>query len=524
MYSTTQVYKDNVYAQSRRFSGRVTFEITDVEASGAVSSVSTSTQASNISLATQLFDGVRSPSYSLATFEPGRFKLDGSMSFADSNVANNGQVGFVSDVICGADGTFSPAQTITINYSSLRSSYGITVTFDQNSGEYATEFSVRVYNGTSLVASQNVNGNTSVAAAVLQQPLSNYNKIEVIITKWVIGNRRARVLEIDAGTVKVYTDDNLINMELTEEMDAFTGQLPSPEFRFTIDNSSREFNILNPSGVYAFLQQRQRITAELGLDINGSVQWVPLGKYLLWEWKGDEGAMTATFTARTALDLMENYSYEQSTANSQSLYNLAVANFAACGITKYSIDTALQSIMTDSLSEKINRRELLQRIALAGLCNIWVSRDDAIHLKQLPNTVGAAVDRIDLDNAYKEPQVVLDTLIGSVQVSYWTSISSSATYTATDSSITNGSTLALTGNKLINTSARAQAVAEWLLGRSKLRAILQSNWRGNPVHELGDVLGIENVYGSDRASYVTKNQLTYTGYLKATTETRGASS
>ncbi|MBD0381280.1 hypothetical protein [Paenibacillus sedimenti] len=522
MYVASQIFKDNIYARSRRIVGRVTFDISDVSATGDVSSITTTTEAASISSKAQINDNVRSSTYNFATWETNRFKLDGSFSFPDSNVANNGQMGFVSSGLCDSFGVFSVQPTITIEFNSTHSSAGLTITFDQNNGEYATEFDATAYNASGgVIQTVSVTGNTDVIATPLGQ-LANYKKLFIVIKKWSMGNRRARVLEVDFGIVKIYKDDQLIEMNLIEEMDPTTAQLPSPEFRFTLNNLDRAFNILNPTGFYAYLQQRQQVIAELGLELNGFVQWMPLGNYLLWEWKSNEGSLTATFTTRTNLDLMDNYEYEQTTANPMSLYQLAVNNFAACGITNYSIDTALQSISTNAISNKVTRRQLLQMIAIAGCANIYVTRGNFITIKQLPNTLGVAVDTIALANAYDEPQITLDQVVRQVMVTYWTNVSTSATVTVTDPDLSDGNVLKLEQNKLIDTSARAQTVAQWLLNRSKLRANYRSNWRGNPAHELADVLGFGNTYGADKAAMVTKNDIKYQGYLAATTEAKGA--
>jgi hypothetical protein len=75
---------------------------------------------------------------------------------------------------------------------------------------------------------------------------------------------------------------------------------------------------------------------------------------------------------------------------------------------------------------------------------------------------------------------------------------------------------------LINTEAQATNVANWLLRQKNNRAIYKVNWRGNPAHELDDVIDIENSYGIDKSVYITKNDISYEGYLSAKTEARGA--
>ncbi|WEK53316.1 MAG: hypothetical protein P0Y55_12035 [Candidatus Cohnella colombiensis] len=522
MHPTSQAYKDTVYAPVRTTTARVTFDISDITAADDVTSIATTTELASISQKAQINNNVREAKTNLATLEQDRFKLDGSFSFADDvTPANNGEVGFVSSVLCNGAGTFTTPQTITVNFGSNHSSAGLTVTFDVFNNEYATDFNLSAYNATGgLIDSVDVTGNTETIRSFLGQFL-NYKKVVLTINKWCVGNRRARVLEIDFGFLITYNDDSLISCNLIEEMDMTSGQLPSPEFRFTVDNSERLFNILNPTGFYKYLQQRQQVIADLGMVLeNGKIEYVPLGNYLLWEWMSEEGSLTATFTARTNLDLMANYTYEQLTESSKTLYDLAVEVFGICRISNYSLDLALKSITTNSLAKATDCKTILQMIAIAGRCNIYVTRDNIITLKQ--PTFGGAIDDVTFDNIYNEPKIELERITKQVDVNYWTDLETSVVVSVTAPGVEIGDTLKLEENTLINTSTVALAVANWILAQKQYRAKYSVNWRGNPSHELSDVIAIENTYGGDMDALITKTELTYEGYLQARTESKGA--
>lgn len=531
MYSTTQNYKDAIYAPSRMTKAKVTFDISDVTAAGDVSSITTTTEEA-ISNKAQLINKVRQQSYNLATFENDRFILDGSFTFADDVIANNGELGFVSQEMCGVhsesscfaeDASFSEPPAITFQFGSTHSSMGLTITFDPAAGEYATEFNVTAYDSSNnIIDSVDVVDNTEVLVTPLGQ-LYNYKKIVVTIYKWCKPYRRARVVEVDFGVVKVYQDSNLIKASLIEEMDVITSTLPSPEFKFTVDNSSREFNILNPSGIYRYLQERQQVIAEIGVNTGIAVEYVPLGNYLLWGWTSDEGSLTATFTARTNIDLMSGFSYENLVPKTgYSLYDMAVEIFAVCGITNYQIDIALDTVVTQGLVESKNCRDILQMIVLAGCANIFVTRDNVITIKVNPESFGSAVDDIDMDNIYDEAQIELDKIVKSVQVNYFTDLDTSVSVIVDNTGITKGDVLKLEANTLINMEARATAVANWILREKNRRAKYSVNWRGNPAHELNDVVTVENSYGTSKKAMITKNSLEYQGYLRAKTEARGS--
>jgi hypothetical protein len=363
--------------------------------------------------------------------------------------------------------------------------------------------------------------NNTLAQVAAYGQLTNYRKVTVTINKWSVPNRRARVAEVDFGIVKVYEGETgLVSMELNEEVDITSGSLPSPEFKFTVDNSTREFNILNPTGFYKSLQQKQQVKADIGLTYDdGTVEWIPVGNYLLQEWQSDEGSLTTSFFARTKIDLMASFNYENLTPTTKTLYQFAVDIFTLCGVTNYSIDTALQSINTNSLVKKTNCKNVLQMIALAGCAVVYVTRDNIITVK-VPPALTTPVDTISLNDQYAEPRIVLANPVKQVNVSYYTNVDTAVVVSAT-STETTGDTLKLEGNTLINDSTRATAVANWIIAQKNNRATYTINWRGNQAHEMNDVVAIGNSYGSNMNAYVTRTNLTYQGYVQATTEAKG---
>ncbi|WP_336772294.1 hypothetical protein [Paenibacillus sp. MMO-58] len=536
MQDTSQAYKDAVYAPARQVLARITVDVSDVEAEGDVTAVNNSTQspaeAPYISNKAQMNDDLRRSTYKLATWEPDRLSLDGSFSFPDSVVANNGIVGFASNMLSDAQGIFlmdvSGTQLppwIVFDFGSQHTSPGVTVTFNPDDNEYATDFRVFASRGSGrggvIVEDITITGNTLTTVDVTGNFL-NYDRVFVEVRKWNKPFRRMRMQEVDFGLVKVFDGNSLITCNLTEQFDMTSGQLPSPEFTFTLDNSDRQYNILNPTGFAQYLQQRQTVEAELGVVLeSGDVEYVPLGKYLLWEWTSEEGSMTATFKARTNMDLMSNYTYERLTPVTKSLYDLGVEIFGICGITNFSLDNSLKSITTNSLAKSVDCKTALQMVAIAGMCNIFISRDNIITVeKMLPPTT--PVDRIDLDNVYAEPKIELQKSTKQVDVTYWTDLNTSAIASAVNTTVTIGDTLSLAGITLINTQAQAQAVAGWLLAQKSYRNKYSINWRGNPAHELSDAVAIESTYSStDNNAYITKQTLTFQGYLQVQTEAMG---
>lgn len=520
MYRVSEEYKQAIYSPIRENKARVTFDITDITVNQDNKTI-VSTEEFILSDKKQLNNSIRENSYNIITCENDRVKLDGSFSFADDIIEKNGETGWTSNILCNEVGEFETEQVISFTFTETHSLVGLTVTFDKLNNEYASEFEVRAYNSSNtLTNSILATENTQVQKEVIVQ-LLDFIKIEIAIKKWNKGYRRARVAEIDWGIIRVYEDDKLIKFNFIEEVDIISSQIPSNEFKFTIDNSDKLFNILNPQGFYKFLQEKQKIKAEIGTVLeNGSIEYVPVGNFLLSTWQSDEGDLTATFTANTRLDLMDCYDYENLIVKpNYSIYNLIEELFKICSIEDYEIDPKLKTIYTKCLVEKASCKEVLQLALITSMSNIFITKENKIIIKQDLKTITDS--SISLENMYHVPAVELQECIKTVEVTYFNNLEDSIIVELVDNDLKLGGSIKLENNTLIDTEDRAIEVAKWLMDRSKLRNKYTLDWRGNPILELLDYINLDNSYNEEIKANIIKTELEYQGFLKGKTELIG---
>src|SRR5690606_28609111 len=120
-------------------------------------------------------------------------------------------------VFSGPDGTFSPPQTMEFTFTQPHSSIGLTITFDEPANEYATDFDIVVYDGSNnVIKTFNVRGNDQARWVIDNQPMANYRRIVVTLLKWCKPDRRAKVVEMSFGVIRVYDDNSLIKVSLVE--------------------------------------------------------------------------------------------------------------------------------------------------------------------------------------------------------------------------------------------------------------------------------------------------------------------
>lgn len=541
MIQVSQVYKQAVYAPTRKTTARVSFEILDNEAYN--DNTSTVTSEALISRINQVTNKIKNMSHKYATFERDYFKLDGSFYIPPKPNEEDSELGWWSGDICDEEGIFNPYQVLEFNFTEEHNSMGLTITFDTMAKEYASDFDIEFYRlDDTLIHKEEVIGNDKTTY-VLVKGLDNYGKIRLIIKKWAKPFRRVRITEVDFGVIHDYEDDKLIKLNIIEEMNIISDKIPSNEIRFTIDNSNKEFNILNPEGFYRFLKERQEVKATIGIEVaENEFEFVPMGKFYLTDWQSDEGALTTTFIARDIFELLENKEY--TSINNTNLYDLAEDILTKANVENYYIDEGLKNIPTSGFEKPLNARKALQYLGIAGKAAIYQDRHGILQIKQFKTLderdtqyiyfagpdmftgmVYPAVDEgydmknITFDNVYKEPQIKLDKLLYSlIMVVHNGEEKQEVTFY--NQGIKDGVSFKI-DNPLINTVEHAGEVAEWIIEEYNLRAIYNIDWRQNPALECGDIVLVEDSYDAKKLSRIIKQEFEYAGYLSGKTETKG---
>lgn len=542
MIKVSQQFKQAVYNQNkRRTSAKVSFEILDNEA--YYDNTSSVTSEASISRKNQLTNKKRNMTHKYATFERDYFKLDGSFYIPPKSNEGNGELGWWSDAICDENGIFTPYQVLEFNFAEEHNSMGLTITFDVLSKEYASDFDIEVYRLDNTLIHKEEVINNDKTTYVLVHGLDNYGKIIITIKRWAKPFRRVRITEVDFGVIQDYEDDKLIKLNIIEQMNIISDTIPSNEIKFTIDNSNKEFNILNPSGFYRFLKERQEVKAAIGVEIGeDEFEYIPMGKFYLTDWQSDEGALTTTFIARDIFELLDQKEY--TSISNTNLYDLAEDVLIKAGVKDYYIDEGLKQISASGFSKPLNSRKALQYIGIAGMAAIYQDRQGVLQIKQFKvlderdtqfiNFAGpdmfagmiyTAVDEgydmknITFDNVYKEPQIKLDKLLYSIVMAVNNGqVKEEVTFY--NEGIKEGSSFKI-DNPLINTIEHAQEVAEWIIEEYNLRAIYNINWRQNPCLECGDIVLVEDSFNAKKQSRIIKQEFEYQGYLSGKTETKG---
>lgn len=461
----------------------------------------------------QAVDWTETPPIRYSTLELNLWGLDGKSSILP-NEPPYGENGYIGNALSGQDGSYASPPAITIYFSKVYQTIlpGLTITWGSAyEGEYADTFRVKAFNGTTQISSYTITGNTDIST-VFSGDLQGYNKITIEILKWSKPYRRARIENILIGIETTFTKSDFFQYTHSMFVDPLSASLPKTEIVFEIKNLNGEYNPDNPQGAYKYLIDRQRVTARYGYKLDGTVEWIKGGTFYLSEWDCPQNGITATFTARDALEYMnELYTGPSSGTLMQialSALQQAELPAGADGEDPWILDNSLSNISAAFGADlsKNTIAEVLQYVANAGCCVFYQDRDGKLRIGPLPS--GATDYRIDRFNSYENSEISLTKQLKAVNVNDGQSVLSVGTV----------GEIQPVYNPLVS-EGRAQTVAQWVANYLKERRTLSGSFRADPRLDPMDRVTNENQF-SESVVLVTQIEYIYNGAFKGNYQAR----
>ncbi len=506
---SSEAYKKAISNTIRETKAEIQFDFIDVTAIEDCNPIFPS-QAS-FSNASQILNGNIEKSIKIATLERNFWKLDGTYMNLGYKELSNEEIGFISEIMSNDDGVFQTPPIISFEFSAMHSSIGLTLFFDNATNNYAKKMRIKFYNDTTVLSDE-IFVNDKVRC-IYTNKIENYNKVEIEFLETSMPNRRLRFLDIIFGIIQIYDDAQIVNCNLTREFNPFSENIPSHELSFEIDNLSKEFNLINPSGLYSYLQKRQLVTVRMGVVLgNGVSEFIDMGKYYLSEWETKK--LTASLKAKDVLSFLEEITYSNDTVQTKTLKEFAIEILNYAGIIDYLLDDSLSSITATTSITENSVKELLKQIAIANNCVIFVDKDNKINITPINLTIS---NNITLANMYDVPNIVLDELINRVKVTYFVGGVSNE-YIANSGEVEGKEKVV--SSIFINTVEQAQAVANYLLNIYQHRTKYKVNWRQDLEIDVNQTVNVEDDFNENNNVIITKQEFKYAGYLSGNTEGR----
>lgn len=469
----------------------ITYSVTDPDLQEAANVTANSKES--FSDLSKLVIGTNKQSEKYGTLEHGAWGLDGSFSYLTDSVVDPG---FVSSVVSGNDGSFAATiPTLSISFPTVRTEAvpGLTITWGEAYDEWAVDFRVTAYNGSSQIARMTVTGNTDVTS-VVWMALEGYTRITIEILKWSHPGCRARCLGVFLGVATVYTKTDLMGYEHSQSADLLSAVLPKNEITFHLRNEDNRWNPDNPAGVERYLLERQEIRVRYGMTVDGETEWIDGGTFWLSEWSTPANGLEATFTARDAIEFMgEVYSG----LRAGTLYAIAVAAFEQAdlplqdnGEDRYLVSDTLRMISTDFSADasEFTVAEILQMVAHAGNCVFYQDRRGVVHIE--PWNTAYSGYMIDQNISYSHPEYSFNKPLKSISVSYGDGLKDIVV-------VANRGEVQTIENPLLNTLSDARRVGERARGILENRKTISGEFRADTRLDALDPIIVTSKYASN---------------------------
>lgn len=481
----------------------LTFSFGVVAPDAAALAVPASSAQSEVSAIGQTLDDVEEMGGKYGGLERSMWVLDGSMRFYPAP-SGDAQTGWNSAGISGDDGAYTAAPWLEFAFPSNQSSFGFTLVFDdtQPQDHPATVVTTAYDADGALLGSltSHPDGPRHVADLSVQ----GYRRVRFTFPATALPHRRVRVCGVKFGIEYTYGPDTIKGVEVRQSISPWAESLPSAEVTATVDNADQLYNMINPTGLYAYLQDGQYM--DWSILIGGAK--VYMGRRYFTAAESEDGGLTASLTFHDRLLVLDDVQYTGTETGTWTLQTAVTTLLTASGTGLTAVfEAGLASVVVGRPDAGTTLREALRQVAQAAMCTCCVDRSDRLHFVR-PALATAPVSEWGLDVQHGPAQVKVGQLYNVVKLVtvdetvYW------ARNVATDDI----ERVYEVSNPCV-TAALGASVAAWVLGWVQRRVTYEVTTRGDPAVDLLDTVRICDVYGVDGDALVTQLDYSYDGGL-----------
>ena len=352
MLQVTSAYKEEMKKPLRGHTlMRVNIGVINQEAQGSAKVSSETSYFSNLTkpLNNYVVDAL------YATTEQNYSTVDGRMYFLPREksdcVLNQGIVS--KDIMGDAQFTFP------IPYD-LR---GITIDFGK---AYPVDFTIITDN-----ARKEVRGNKA-GKYVCEDVFQGVSSLTIHPERMINGQAFLHIHEIIMGIGIYFNERNILTASKKEHISPIMEALPTIDFRLSVNNKDRAYDVENEKSTVNFLELGQKVQAFTGQEVGERIEWLQIGTLKLKEWSSDDDKMS--FTAIDFLSgLTGKYRKGLYRPEGISIYDLCLDVLTDAGVDprEFYIDEYLKTVKIKNPIPVVSHREALQLLSNAGRCLLY---------------------------------------------------------------------------------------------------------------------------------------------------------
>ena len=494
------------YSVVRRVGIRAEIAIIDADAKPNASASSAFTMP--LSSPAETIDDIKVETTAFATLERNAWVLDGSCALMDSTASG---LGWWSSPVSGDDGTFDGECSIVYDFAVDTKTIGLVFTFMYGYQPAVGGMRIRAYDSGGAVVADVVNTDQTAVQTVVFSAI--YRKLRIDFTKTALPGRRIRFLEMDFGLIQRFDEDQIADCEIRYKVDFAAASLPYGECSLTLDNSDRRWNLLNPSGIYQYMEEGQKIT--VWMPVNG--EDVFMGAFSFRSVEARDGALTAKMTTADVIASLDDTAFNGGRCAAASLSDAVSEVLFGTGIECVFADGVGEETVMMSIPQNTTRREAVRLLAQAARACVYAERDGNLRFCR-PSLDSGDDDINDItpNELYNYDGITISEPVGILRLVVKDEYSDTEiTYTA------GAAGREMTVNNPCVASENGDAAAAWLLSKYARRKQYNVKNRCDPALELFDTVRISDAYGQNDAALITGITVKYNGGLSAETEAVG---
>ena len=464
----------------------------------------------------QTHDRVEITGAPFATLEHNIWTLDGSMSIYPADLTGL-QTGYVSEDFSNDSGSYATDPDITFTFEIPQDSYGLTFCFDNRIPYSWPREMTLTYYGETGNQIQQVTLQPDGYNYWAEVPVQNYSKLTVVFGESMVPHRRVRLVELTFGLTTRYGRTAIVSASDQQSIDVLSENLASAELTVTIDNSDKLYNLINPTGVYEYLQNGQYVN--YWYSINGVT--VNAGIRYFYSAESDDNGLTASITFNDRLIFLDNVIYNGGKSGVWTIQEAATTILQAAGInTPPTFEGDVQTtIIRSCIPQNTSARDAIRMCAQAAMCACYVDANDSLHFFQ-PTIKGTPDDQLTRDRISEEPTVSIGDRYNAVTVKRQDSYEENAEEESYTLSAAETGDVVITKEISNDLIFNLQEWAKWALPWIQRRTTFDIEYRGNPAIEMGDTVQVYDAFGVNGMAYVESYQLEFDGGLSGSLTAR----
>lgn len=309
-----------------------------------------------------------------ASYEPDFWLLNGQYKFLPADYTTV-HVGMMSLAMSDDNEDFAVAPTLTVTFATAQSIDSLALIFSVATGDYARSITVAYYDALdALIRTDNYSPDSTEFST--GQAVSGFTKIIVTFHATNNAYRYLRLSDINYGSLLILEGASIKAANVVEETDPLSAEIRIGTLEMRLHSDDAEFNMLNPTGYYADIKQRQPFSV---YEIVDAIQTY-IGKFYLDTWENTSDT-EIEFACVDELGVLDQIPYRGGIwLGSGNLLEDVIEDLLGGISVPYELDVNLFGTVVRGWLPACSYREALQQIAFAAGAAVGCSRLGAVRI------------------------------------------------------------------------------------------------------------------------------------------------